>query len=336
MPDSLQGTVIAAGTVAMPTGPATREPQDGLIYGRREGTWVPVAPLVVTGYPDFAPGGRLSFSDNDPGPTPAENVTSVHYLPATSPIIPIFNGTGWERRLLDGPLSNSYTDATQNPAALGGSQCADLFIWDDGGTLRLTRGPGWAHDGGGRPALTRTHQFRVNGTAITNGPAQGRGTWVGTVATWSNAQSYRRLEGTLAPAINHVWNVFNTQLIVARLNPNAVVNGVGATWQETNISVWIVTGELVACQVDGGTLGSIQDFYLAITTRNMQNQLLGELMGGDRRGLTRGHTVAGQFAISAAFMFGPGVGDFTLSSYSPAGMTFSAGYIPPISAMYEA
>lgn len=40
-------------------------------------------------------------------------------------------------------LSQALTDNTKSPAAAGAHSCYDLFLWDDAGTLRCTRGPAW-------------------------------------------------------------------------------------------------------------------------------------------------------------------------------------------------
>jgi hypothetical protein len=305
------------------------------VFGYADGLPVPAVPLSVTGYPDFSPGGRLSFSDTDPNPVPTEEAKQVFYLPFASPVIPIFNGTSWERRLLEGPLSNDYTDENKNPSSIPQNRCADLFVWDDDGELTLSRGNDWAYDGSERPPLEYVNQFRTNGAAITNGPDQNRGIWVGTLATWQSApQSYLRFQKPNDQyAIIHLWNTFNKQLMVCRVEPSAgSVPGAGG-WQPTNCFTWVTTGELSAAQVTGGTVSGTADFYIALTNSTMQ-WLLGEVQGA-RRAMTRLHTVAGNASTSVAFMFGPGVADFGLSIYSGAGVVISNGYIPPISTLYE-
>jgi hypothetical protein len=309
-------------------------PADGRLYARSGQEWVPIISGYVDGYPDFAPGGRLSFGSNDPNPVPVEQATRVYYVPYATSIIPVFNGTSWERRLVDAPLMNDYTDTSKNPGAMVASACADLFVWNDDGTLRLARGPAWNYNGANRQPLTYVHQFRTNGIPITNGPDQNQGTWVGTIATWNAlAASYLRINKPIDPnAIWHVWNTFHKQLIVCRVTPDTQISGSpGPPWWDTGMKTYVVVGEPTGTQCTGGAVPGVADFYVALTCSTFN---LGGEQQADRFAMTRNRTIDQHNTVSVAFMWGPGMADFGLSIYGVP-MNFNVNLVPPISTMYE-
>lgn len=208
------------------------------------------AATAFVGFPDFAPGGRVSFSQTEPELNPIEGARNVYYIPTLTSIMPIFNGIGWERRLITAPLANNYDDTTKNPVAMGGGQCADLFVWNDGGTLRLSRGPNWAFNGTGRPGFTRQNQFLLNQVAITNGPGANRGTWVGTIATWvgTPATSYLRYNNaTHQIAIGHLWNAYNRRPITLNVLRNCPPSVLGPAnqWVASAFTCYAVCGQPV-------------------------------------------------------------------------------------------
>lgn len=224
-----------------------------------------VHPVVVA-----APGGRLTFS-TDPRPTAfdSEAGTAVNYLPYMHNYVPIYNGSGYTMTPLpSGGLTNSYTDATYNPAAVGSTwQCYDLFIWSKSGTLTLTRSTGWGASGT-RVAPVMQSGYLVNGAAITNGPASGYGTYVGTIGTYNNV-SYMRL-GQNSPsgiaagdALCQLWNQYNRLrigLVVGSAGQTAVTasSTAGANgWYQFSQRVWLVSGDVVpisaAAGIDTGT-----------------------------------------------------------------------------------
>jgi hypothetical protein len=87
-----------------------------------------------------------------------------------------------------------------------------MFVWNDSGTIRCTRGPAWTNSGaftstrGTGAGTTELEQFEgryVNKVAITNGPAARRGVYVGSVRTNGSTQ-LTDFGGTRL-----VWNMFN-------------------------------------------------------------------------------------------------------------------------------
>ena len=79
-------------------------------------------------------------------------------------------------------------------------------MWDDGGTLRCTRGPAWTNDTTRGYTLTLTNGILLNTSTITNGPAALRGTYVGTIRSDSSSQIND------SAARRHVWNTYNRVL----------------------------------------------------------------------------------------------------------------------------
>jgi hypothetical protein len=147
-------------------------------------------------------------------------------------------------------LTNTTTDNTKNPAAVGASSNYDLFVWSDTGTLRLSRGPAWTSDTGRGTGAGTTELERINGVwmnkiAITNGPAAGRGTYVGTVRSASDSKIDWQL-GSLAASggegILGVWNLYNrvnVQTMVSDSTDSWTKGGGGAgtgSWRASNNS----------------------------------------------------------------------------------------------------
>lgn len=154
------------------------------------------------------PGGRLTLSTGVPVTT-AEvgGATTVRYTPHKHDRIKLYDGTRWKWYTF-AELSQATTDATKSPAAVAVNSNYDMFVWDDGGTVRCTRGPAWTSDTGrGTGAATTELELfegrRVNKIAITNGPAARRGLYVGTVRTDGSSQ----VNDTLAH--RHVWNMYH-------------------------------------------------------------------------------------------------------------------------------
>ena len=94
----------------------------------------------------------------------------------------------------------SDVTTTKSPAAATTNSNYDLFVWNDGGTYRCTRGPAWSSDtargtGAGTTELQLLNGILTNKNAITNGPAANKGTYVGTVRTNGSSQVDFQLAG---------------------------------------------------------------------------------------------------------------------------------------------
>lgn len=89
------------------------------------------------------PQGRLTLTASTPVMTASATAqTTVRYSPYCGSWVPIYDGTSWTIQQFS-ELSQATTDATKSPAACGTHRNYDMFVWDDAGTLRCTRGPEW-------------------------------------------------------------------------------------------------------------------------------------------------------------------------------------------------
>lgn len=143
--------------------------------------------------------------------TSVAGATTVYATPVGGGYVPLYDGTALTM-VKFAEVSQATTDTTKSPAAVAASKVYDLFAWDDAGTKRVTRGPAWTSDTVRGYDFTNVDGILVNASAITNGPAAERGTWIGTIA--SNAASTidyilgAASSGGTAAVLN-VWNAYN-------------------------------------------------------------------------------------------------------------------------------
>jgi hypothetical protein len=161
--------------------------------------------------PVLVPSGRLTLTTVLPVTTAdVTGATTVYYTPYASDTVVLYDGTNWVQFTFT-ELSQATTDNTKSPAAVANNSNYDMFVWNDSGTLRCTRGPAWTSDTGRGTgaATTELELFEgryVNKVAITNGPAARKGLYVGTIRSDGSAQindSYAK---------RHVWNTYNRVL----------------------------------------------------------------------------------------------------------------------------
>lgn len=196
----------------------------------------------------LAPQGRLTLTSGTPIMTAnVAGAIRLYYTPAAGNRVPIYSGTAFSLT----PFAEIFcdtTDATKSPAACVPSSLYDLFVWSDGGTVRLSRGPAWSAGGGsntsrgagaGSTALTMVDGILVNANAITNGPAANCGTYVGTVMTDASSQLNMVFGGSSAggtAAILGVWNAYNRVQVQARARDTTV------SWSYTPAAIRSVNG----------------------------------------------------------------------------------------------
>jgi hypothetical protein len=91
----------------------------------------------------LSPGGRLTLTSNTPVMiADALAQTTVYYTPYRGSYVPLYDGQSFVP--VDfAQLSQLTTDTTKSPAAALPDSCYDIFVWNDAGTLRATRGPNW-------------------------------------------------------------------------------------------------------------------------------------------------------------------------------------------------
>lgn len=97
-----------------------------------------------------APQGRLTLSSGEPVMTADQTgKTSIFYTPYTGGFVPIYDGTAFVPTAF-AERSNDLTQSATGkagPLAAGPYQVIDAFVWNDSGTIRLTRGPKWIKAG---------------------------------------------------------------------------------------------------------------------------------------------------------------------------------------------
>lgn len=220
--------------------------------------------ITIAGGPMVPPGGRLTLTSLAPlMTTDVAGATTVYYTPSASNFIELYNGTNWDWWNFS-EVSQTLSDTTKSPAAAAASNAYDVFAWNDAGTFRATRGPSWATGGGsntargtgaGSTALTRQNGIFVNQVAITNGPAAGKGLYVGSFITnASNAVDWVANPASAAGGGNArlgIWNMYNQINVTATSLDSATwaavsnawtVCDVGATGAGLNNRITIFTG----------------------------------------------------------------------------------------------
>jgi hypothetical protein len=176
-----------------------------------------------------SPQGRLTLVTASPVMTTTQSgKTTIYYTPYVGNKIPIYDGSSCLQTSFS-ELSVATTDTTKSPAAIGASKVNDWFVWNDGGTIRLSHGPDWTNDTtrSAGTALVNVNGIALNNASITNGPAASRGTYVGT--TRSNGSS--QLDWIFGAAAAGgtaawfgLWNAYNRRQITT------VVTDSGSTW----------------------------------------------------------------------------------------------------------
>lgn len=169
------------------------------------------------------PQGYLTLTSNTPVITgDVAAATSVYYTPNVGNLVPIYNGT----RFLNRAFSQLTLTMHANHLA---NTIYDVFIADDGGTIKVGTGPAWSNSGAGTGArgtgagtteLTRLNGILVNAQTATlrNGASTfsasaNRATYVGSILVDGSAGQvtcHRSYGQTRRWA---VWNAYNRKSI---------------------------------------------------------------------------------------------------------------------------
>jgi hypothetical protein len=199
----------------------------------------PNLPIGVSGF-------RLCLATETP--VHASDVTAaatIYYTPYLHNMAMLYNGTNFYVVQFS-ELSQALSDSTKSPAAAAVSSLYDMFLWNDAGTIRCTRGPAWSSattrgTGSGTTEIERVAGVYMNAEDITNGPAANRGIYVGTIATNASTQCAMMVLPAAAAGGGacrlDVWNMFNRVNIVSvsRDSTNSWAYGT-ATTRATNAS----------------------------------------------------------------------------------------------------
>jgi hypothetical protein len=182
----------------------------------------------------MTPGGRVTLSSGNPVAEVTDAAT-VYYTPFKHTKIMLWNGTIWVPRTF-AEMSQALSDNTKSPAAAANNTVYDMYVWMDGSTMRFTRGAAWASHtsrgtGGGSAQQTTQNGRVVNAVDITNGPAAGRGLYVGTIYVYT--------DGNVDDATirRGVWNFYNRvkRVMIVQEATNSW-NYTTDTWRQANNS----------------------------------------------------------------------------------------------------
>lgn len=117
----------------------------------------------------FIPEGRLTLTTAVPVLT--SDVTgagTIYYTPYTGDQVPVYDGVRWVPKTFT-ELSQALSDNTKSPAAAEAWCCYDLFVWNDSGTLRCTRGPKWTQAQTFTVTIATPAVFTLNGHGFFDG-----------------------------------------------------------------------------------------------------------------------------------------------------------------------
>lgn len=175
--------------------------------------------------------------------TSVAGATTVYYALANGNQVPIYDGTNFVPTTFT-ELSQATTDATKSPAAVANNSNYDLFVWNDGGTIRCTRGPAWSSStsrgtGAGTTELQAVNGVYLNKVAITNGPAANRGTYVGTIRSNGTATIDWVLGASGTAGVLGIWNNYN------RVQVTTTAYDSTATWTYSSSTVRQARGSAV-------------------------------------------------------------------------------------------
>lgn len=206
----------------------------------------------------FAPQGRVTLASGVPVMgTSQAGCTTVYYTPYAGNIVPIYDGTNMVPTAT-AEISQATTDTTKSPAAVAASKIYDLFVWNDSGTIRCTRGPAWTNSTTRGYTFTMVNGILLNTSAITNGPGASRGTWVGTIASNASSTIDYVLGAAGVAAVLNVWNAYNQ----ADISTTVTDNGASYTYTTGTIR----QARASAINQVSWVNGSAENSFLAINT----------------------------------------------------------------------
>ena len=268
------------------------------------------------------PQGRLTFSTTVPVMvSTVSGATSHFYTPYQGQMVPIFDGTRFICTDTGGELTQTAADTAKSPTAVTTNACYDVFVWNDSGTIRATRGKVWTNTTTRADALARINGIFTNGTAVTNGPGINRGTYVGTECS-NGTSTFDFIYGAAASggtaASFNAWNQYNRVEIATNVTDNGASftmsssvrqsrasAGNQVTFVSGNVEDGIVVAYTTSC-TSGATAGDgcTNGYGLDSTTTFSAQQV----------GFATATAVATSSELSGTWVIGPQVGRHILSA----------------------
>jgi hypothetical protein len=164
------------------------------------------------------PGGRLTLTSGTPVMSAdAAAQTTIYYTPYVGDLVPCYDGSSWAMKRFA-----EVSIAMAANAAWAVSSNFDLYIYNDGGTIRLVTGAAWTNATTRSESLTRVNGILTNTASMTGRYATGstvtvaanRGTYVGTFRTTGSTGT---TTWVAAPAVAaggtegqlYLWNCYN-------------------------------------------------------------------------------------------------------------------------------
>jgi len=195
---------------------------------RADGTFAP----PPSGSTVVTPQMRITLVSGLAVPTTDQvGIGTIFVTPAGGNLIPISNGSVFVPTAF-AEVSQAATDTTKSPAAVANNSVYDIFCWiDTGPTNRCTRGPAWTNDTtrSAGTALNLNLGIWVNAVSITNGPAAGLGTYVGSCRSNGTA-TFDLKFGTPAAGGGQAWfscwNMYNRAPAGAHVQDTNASSGV--------------------------------------------------------------------------------------------------------------
>lgn len=167
------------------------------------------------------PSGRLTLVTATPVMTANETAQgTIYYTPYQGNTIPIYDGTNMV------PTVFSEISVTLDSTnALSGS-VYDLFVYNDGGTIRLGYGPAWTNTTTRSAAISTQNGIWTNTSSITlrydsthtTTVSAHQGTYVGTFYATANGQTGMNFSASGSGGGNPIlglWNAYNRVLVTA-------------------------------------------------------------------------------------------------------------------------
>jgi hypothetical protein len=159
--------------------------------------------------------GRLTLVSATPVMNPStagtSGATTVYYTPYTGNFV---------------ELSQAISDTSKSPAAVVANGVYDIFLWNDAGTPRATRGPIWTNNNtrsAGTALVRGAGGLLVNNVGITNGPGANAGLYLGTIAS-NSLGTIDFVYGTSANGGGlgtfFVWNYYNRVRVSSTVTDN--------------------------------------------------------------------------------------------------------------------